>query len=309
MNSDGHTPFWDDLAIKYNYDNGEKLRDHFKKERKRRGIQSRDKSNDKKNNIINSSKPRVLVFDLESLPGIAFYWRLWDINIQPSQVIQDVCLLGWAGKFLNDSTMYSDILTPSEAKKRDVARITKSCWNLLSQTDVVIGHNISSFDIKYMNTAFIKCGLPPLKFVLVDTLQVARQNFHFSSNKLEFINDQLGMRNKLDDGGFETWRACSNGDADALAKMKNYNEGDIYSTEDLFYKFRPYVRNFNIALYNEMLEPQCPVCGSTNLKEEGEYFTSAGKWKSIRCQDCQCLSRKKNNLLSKEKRKSLLINS
>jgi len=35
--------------------------------------------------------------------------------------------------------------------------------------------------------------------------------------------------------------------------MLEYNEGDISATEELFYKLRPYVRGFNIALYNESI--------------------------------------------------------
>ena len=91
--------------------------------------------------------------------------------------------------------------------------------------------------------------------------------------------------------------------------MLEYNIGDIYSTEELFYKVRPYVRNFNVALYNETLTNQCPVCGSTDLKSEGFYYTPAGKWESVRCQECKCISRKKQNLFDKHKKRSLLINS
>ena len=148
-----------------------------------------------------------------------------------------------------------------------------------------------------------------LKYTIVDTLVVAKQNFRFSSNKMKFLNDQLGIRNKIDNSGFLLWKGCDQGDEESLKTMLEYNIGDIGATEELFYKVRPYVRNFNVALYNEIEEPQCPVCGSTNLSISGFYYTPSGKWNSIRCQDCKCVSRAKTNLLSKEKKKSLLINS
>jgi RNA polymerase subunit RPABC4/transcription elongation factor Spt4 len=124
-----------------------------------------------------------------------------------------------------------------------------------------------------------------------------------------FINHQLGIREKVSNEGFPLWRKCSEGDQEALTKMLNYNIGDVFATEDLFYKLRPYIKNINMALYNEIIEAQCPVCGSLDLTSEGFYYTSAGRWESMRCNNCKSLSRKKQNLLSTEKKKSLLINS
>lgn len=301
---------WKTLAMKHDFESGEAIRWWFKNQRKKRGIPSKDKTT-KNISISNAMKngPRVAICDIESLPIILAGWQLWDQNFGIEQVLQDGCMLSWAGKFLNESEMYSDILTPAEVKKRDTARITKSIWDFLSKANFVIGHNFSQYDVKYINTEFLKHGLPPLKFGIIDTLVVAKQNFRFSSNKMKYINDQLGIRNKIDNDGFLLWRMCNEGDKDSLATMLEYNIGDIGATEELFYKVRPYVRNFNVALYNEIESEQCPVCGSENLKPEGFYYTSAGKWESVRCEDCKCVSRRKKNLLSKDKKKTLLINS
>lgn len=299
---------WNSLAEKNNFESGESLRWAFKNERKKRGIPGKSIS---PNSIVKkySNSPRVAVCDIETLPIIMMGWSLWDQNIGLEQIVADGCMLSWAGKFLNESEVYSDILTSGEAKKRDTSRITKSIWEFLSKAQVVIGHNFSQFDVKYINTEFLKHGFPPLKFTILDTLVVAKQNFRFSSNKMKFLNDQLGIRNKEENSGFPLWRGCSDGDKDSLDTMLHYNIGDIGATEELFYKVRPYVRNFNVALYNEIIEKQCPVCGSTELTEEGEYFTSAGKWISYRCSNCKAISRGKENLLNKDKKKSLLINS
>jgi hypothetical protein len=306
-NSDSHTPFWGELAKDLGYGNGEYLRSEFKNERKRRGIHKSDF--EQSESRVSYDSPRVAIMDIETLPGIGYFFQLFDINISVDQIIKDTCLLGWAGKFLNESKMFSDIMTPEEAIARNTKRITESCWDFVSKCDVILGHNFAFFDSKYINTSFLMHDLPPLKYTIIDTLSVAKQNMRFDSNKLSFINKKLNIREKISNEGFPLWAACSRGEPEALQTMKNYNEGDIYSTEQLFYKLRPYIRNFNVALYNEISELQCPVCGSKNLVSEGFYMTSAGKWESIRCQDCKCISRKKQNLLSKEKKKSLLINS
>ena len=304
--SGGIKPFWGALFKKYaseGYRDKEHLRCEFKNERKRRGMLGNHELE------VMDNGPRVGICDIETLPGIGYFWGLWDQNIGLEQIVSDPCLLGWAGKYLNEVKMFSDILTPKEAISRDSKRITKSIWDFLNSCDVVVGHNFDGFDNKIINSAFLLYDLPPLKFTVVDTLKIARQNFRFLSNKLKFINQKLGIKQKVENDGFSLWKECSEGNSIALKTMLDYNIGDIFSTEELFYKIRPYVRNFNVALYNEITDPQCPVCGSKNLKTEGWYYTPAGKWESVRCANCQCISRKKKNQLDKDKKKSLLINS
>ena len=161
-----------------------------------------------------------------------------------------------------------------------------------------------------MNTFFLKHNLPPLKYITIDTLLIARNNFRFDSNKMKFINQKLNIKQKIDNSGFSLWRDCHKGIQSALDSMSEYNIGDVYSTEELYYILRPYIKNFNVALYNTIDTYQCPNCGGTDLKKMDHlYPTSAGLWESVRCEECHGVYRKKTNLLDKEKKKSLLINS
>jgi len=312
--SQGKIPFWrkayesakgKGLELK----DPEDLRDAVRKECKKRKITFEQNVMDDKQNLNRFAGPRVGVCDIETLPGIGFYFDIFNTNIGIDQIITDTCMLGWAGKFLNEPEMYSDIMTSKEAKERDTTRITKSIWEFLSKCDYVVGHNFQSFDRPFINTEFLKHGLSPLKYTVIDTLLISRQNFKMDSNKLKFIAQKMDMQRKIDNSGFPLWRSCSDGKQEALDEMKNYNLGDILSTEDWFYLIRPYVKNLNVALFNEISDPQCPVCGSTNLKQENYFYTYQGKWNSIRCLDCKCVSRSKENLLAKDKKKSLLINS
>jgi hypothetical protein len=258
---------------------------------------------------ISASTPRVGLLDLETLPLEGYAWQMWDVSFGIEQVISGTGLLSWAGKIMNEKTVYSDILTPKEAKAKDDKRITQSLWEFLQSCQVVIGHNLIDFDSKVAATFFLKHGLPPLKYVQIDTLKIARQHFKFDSNKMGFLNRQLGIKEKIANEGFPLWRACREGDADALNRMNEYNIGDIQALEDLYYILRPYIKHMNVALYSEALTMVCPVCGSTDLHSDGFYYTPAGKYESMRCGACMCVSRKKDNLLDKHKRKSLLVNS
>jgi len=118
----------------------------------------------------------------------------------------------------------------------------------------------------------------------------------------------LGIEQKITHEGFILWRKCMDGDEKALKKMNKYCRGDIVATEDLYYRIRPFIKGHpNLALYFNTNEERCPNCGSDDLKNEGFYYTPAGKWQSLRCV-CGALSRSKINLLSIGKRKNLKVN-
>jgi len=301
-NSDGHTPFWDSLASECGYPSGEDMRLVFKRERKKRGLS--------KNSILptvkQNSGAKILLLDIESSPIVAFTWGVYDQRINPDAVIQDWHLLSWSAKWLFDTKKMSDVLTSEEAKNHDDRRIVEKIWGLLDDCDVVIAHNGNGFDIKRLNTRFLKHGFqPPSPYKQIDTLLVARSNFDFTSNKLDFINKFLGLRHKTDTG-FDLWKRCFNGDEKALAEMLSYNVNDTDILEDLYVLLRPWMKNHpNLALYNEIEEYCCPNCGSIELESNGFYYGGSAKYESLRC-SCGAVSRKKQNLLTKEKRKSLL---
>lgn len=258
--------------------------------------------------------PVIAILDIETLPMIRYSWSLYDDYASPDQIIVDSCMLSWAGRYINMPEIHSDVLTSSETriqdKKRDTKRITESLWKFLREVDAVVGHNYAGFDLLRINTEFLHHGLPPLKYTVIDTYQLARRHFKFASNKMKFINEALGIRNKVGNDGFSLWERCSEGDSTALQTMLDYNKGDIGATEELFYKLRPYIKNFNVGIYNESLEYQCPVCGSEDLSyDERPWPTPAGLWESARCNSCGCLFRLKYNLLDKNKKRVLGVNS
>lgn len=294
--SKGERVWTNDLAIRYGYPSSEAMRSAYRRAKKIYGTTQ-----------VAPKRPRVGVVDIETLPMEVYSFGLYDQNIGIEQIISDMCVLSWAGKFLNEPDIYSDILTPKEAPQKDDRRIVQSCHGFIDQCDVVIGHNWVAFDGKILNTQFLLYGLSPVQYTAVDTLTTARSNFRFSSNKLRFLNEKLGIRNKLDNSGFPLWRKCHQGDKDSLKLMLEYNIGDILATESLFYRLRPFIKGFNVSLYNEIEGYQCPACGSSDLVVKGYKYTTGGKYESVRCSSCGCISRKKQNLISKEKRKNILV--
>ena len=299
--SDGYSKFWPQLAEKWGYRDGELLRDHFKKERKRRGITKDEKK-------VLHSKCKILCFDIETSPICALVWGIWEQNVNLEAILNDWHIISWSAKYLFDDEIMSDVLTPEEAINHDDSRLVKTIWNLLNSVDVTVSHNGDRFDCKKLNTRFLFHGLPPVSHYLsIDTLVVAKSNFNFTSNKLDYINEYLGLPKKIETR-FELWKKCWFGDSKALKEMELYNRGDVDILEDLYLKLRPYIRNHpNMNLWSEENISVCPNCGSEKLDwNQKEYFTYTGKYKAFRCNDCTAIGRSRQLETDKEKRKTIV---
>lgn len=301
--SDGHSEFWGGLAKKWGYPTSEALRQEFKYDRKKRGIKKED------NIIINTPKTgaKILCFDIETTPINAFVWGIWEQNVNIGAIVQDWHLISWSAKWLFDPDIITDVLTSKEAKAHDDSRICKSMWNMLDQADIVITHNGNSFDIKKLNTRFIYNNmLPPKSFQSIDTLVVAKNSFAFTSNKLDYINQFLGLPVKKETD-FELWVKCYYGDEEALKYMEEYNKNDVDILEDTYLKLRSFIKGHpNMNLWSEENVSVCPNCGSKELYWKGFYYTYTGYYKAFRCLGCGATGRSKQLETTKEKRKTIV---
>jgi hypothetical protein len=119
-----------------------------------------------------------------------------------------------------------------EPNMRDDKKLLKRLWKLLDEADIVITQNGKSFDEKKANARFIINGLPPPKpFKHIDTKQLAKKRFCFTSNKLEYLAEALGVpfkKLKLKEfPGMELWTECLKRNKRAWAEMKLYNIADV----------------------------------------------------------------------------------
>jgi len=157
---------------------------------------------------------------------------------------------------------------------------------LLDEADVVVHYYGSRFDIPTLNKEFILNELgPPSPYKQVDLLKVARKQFKFTSNKLDYISQQLGLGQKVKHAGFQLWVRCMERDPDAWAQMEAYNKHDVVLLEAVYNRLLPWISNHpNYGLYTEQLV--CPNCGSSDLHKRGFSYTSAGKYQRLHCKAC-----------------------
>lgn len=298
--------FWStELALEFNASSTEALRSSFRRWRQRR-----------EKNAVPSTQgqqkiktgARILLFDIEISPINALVWGIWEQNINIEAILQDWHLLSWSAKWLFEDKVYSDVLTPAEAQKHDDKRIVESIWKLLDQADITVAHNGDRFDHKRLNTRFLVHGLPPLShYKSIDTLVVAKNVFAFSSNKLDYINDYLGIPKKTETN-FELWKNAYFGDAEALATLKKYNIRDSEILEELFLRLRPFIKNFpNLNLYTNENTQVCRKCSSPDLTWSGYYYTNVSRYKGWRCNNCGAIGRDRYSDLDKDKKKSVVV--
>lgn len=245
-------------------------------------------------NYNSKTFPKVLLFDTETAPMRAYVWNRWKQNIGLEATISEWFMLCWSAKWLYSGEIMGDKLTGEEAKREDDSRIMKSLWKLIDEADIVIAHNAKKADIPWMNSRFIINGLnPPKPYTIVDTLDVAKRQFGFSSNKLDALAGYFNIPHKLDTN-FELWKRCCDGDDDALEYMFEYNKKDTAILELVYLKLRPWVKGGpNLSVYFDNDEITCSSCGSDDLEElDGQYYyTSVNKYKLYRCKHCGAITR------------------
>jgi uncharacterized protein YprB with RNaseH-like and TPR domain len=253
-------------------------------------------------------KPKVLFVDIETSPILGSVWALFDQNVGLNQIEKDWHVLSWAAKWAGEkNVVYMD---QSHARNvEDDRYILKGVWKLLDEAEVVVGQNSKRFDIKKLNARFIINGMkPPSPFRQIDTLQIAKKHFGFTSNKLEYMSGKLcpdeKKLTKREFAGFELWKECLAGNKAAWAEMKRYNIQDVIALEAVYNKLQPW--DNTTRLYSgEADSPRCN-CGSYDIQRRGFNITNAGKFQRYQCQDCGAWYSDKDNLVPREQRQSRL---
>lgn len=254
--------------------------------------------------------PKILILDLETAPMKAYVWKRWKENISLEQTISEWFMLAWSAKWLYSPDIYGEVLTPEEVRSEDDSRITLALYALVNKADIIIAHNGKHADIPWMNSRFILNNLePPKPFIVIDTLEIARKQFGFSSNKLDALAGYFHIDHKLHTD-FQLWKNCMEGRQQHLDYMLEYNKKDVQILEEVYLKMAPWIKggpNMNVLLNSEY--PVCANCGSPAIEliPNQYYYTSVGKYNLYRCKDCGAISRGRFSIASKKVTKAVSV--
>lgn len=252
-------------------------------------------------------KPKILLFDIETAPILAYVWGLFDQNVGLNQIHSDWYVLSWSAKWLGDSqVMYQD-----QRSRRDIEndkQLLQGIWDLLDEADIVITQNGKQFDVKKLNARFVAHGFqPPAPFKHIDTLEMAKRVFGFTSNKLEYMTNKLCTKykklTKRKFSGFDLWRECLGGNDEAWNEMEKYNKQDVLSLEELYEKMAPWGNKINFNIYGKD-DHRCN-CGSINIQKRGYDYLVGGRYQRYQCKDCGAWSKGSKNLATHRTRRVL----
>lgn len=246
---------------------------------------------------------RILLLDIETSPMEYYSWSRDPQYLSPDMKIKDWGILCWAAKWLFEPTIMGQSVTPKEAKNRTQDSILGGIWDLMDEANIVVTQNGNNFDLKKLNTKFIKMGMPePSHYVSVDTLVVAKNRFSFTYNSLEELGKELlGLEEGKIKMNMADWKQCVTGSQEHLDKMLFYCKNDVAPLlEDVYLAELPWIKSHpNLNLFTAHDADVCPKCESQNLKWNEQYMTPQGLWEGFRC-ECGAIGRglsKKNHII------------
>lgn len=245
-------------------------------------------------NRLKEAEIKVNILDIETKPLTSYTWGLWRQNVGLNQIIDDGGLLCFAVKTVgdDDTQFYSEWDLGSD-------KLIREAYRVIEESDVVVTYNGDRFDLKKLNSEFVRKGLPkPPPYKSVDLYKENKKNFAFPSGKLDYMAQQLTNDHKTPHQGFGLWIGCMNGDAEAQALMEEYNRQDVTLTERLYlenlswWNYQPHMTTF--------LEGRdiCPKCGSEEMQmlKSSVVRTAVQEYRLFQCKECLSYARDTNRL-------------
>lgn len=253
---------------------------------------------------------KILIYDVETAPGVCYYWSRWDKFLPQDRVISPPgSILTWSAKWVGDEEMMNDSSLAYGDPKDDFG-VCESLWHLFDQADIVVAHNGDRFDVKKMQTRWAFHGLtPPSPFRTYDTLKMAKGKFGMDSNRLNDIGAYFGIGTKYKHEGFAMWVKCLEGDEEAFAEMIKYNDEDVRLLERIYLRLRQWDhRHPNLNVYGDNDGPVCSKCGSDDLQITSKTAkTNVSEFSTLRCNSCGGWSRYRTSTKTREQKSQIVV--
>lgn len=253
-------------------------------------------------NVKLKSKSRILVLDIETHYLTLEGWGMFNQNFSVDQISEDWSILSYSAKwFDSDEVMYSDVSNKTEDD------LLQELWDLLDEAHFAIAHNGKRFDLKKIRARMIARGFKPYSPVrIIDTLEICKNEFAFTSNKLLYLTRLLCKdAQKLDHAEFAghlLWKEFVKGNPDAIRAMREYNIVDVVSLQELYEIIAPWSSKLpNFDIYEDEID-------NSVWEEYGYVYTNLAKYQQYRHEATGQFRRGRTNLLSKEERSKLLAN-
>lgn len=231
-------------------------------------------------------KPSILFLDIEtSQIHVKVFDTKYNDYINPDRITGDWHLISWAAKWGGAKGVMQQ-----DARRYLEKEMLKALKAILDTADIVVTHNGKKFDIPKLNAKFAEFGIkPPKSYQQVDTKQLAKRVFGFTSNSLEYLSNLLCRKHKKSKHkkfpGIELWDECEKGNREAYAEMALYNKKDVLALEELYHILVPWDITVNHNTFAGPGKLLCS-CGSKRIIRDGFRYTKTGRYQRYECHDC-----------------------
>lgn len=255
--------------------------------------------------VLNSAK--ILFVDVETAPLCAALWSMWQQGVSLNQIQSDWYLLSFCASWAHsDEVIYRDLR--GKVSEEDDYSLCEELFDLLNEAHIIVAHNGRKFDAKKINARLILNGFPkPSPYRIIDTLEIAKEQFAFTSNKLEYLTDNLCTDTKKSKHGnfpgYALWKACLEDNTEAWEEMRLYNTDDVLSLKELYTVLSSWSSKLpSLDVYVD------DVLDMSEWVKDGFSYTNTAKYQVYLNTRTGQRKRSRINLLTKEKRQSLLVN-
>lgn len=243
---------------------------------------------------MKSNEPRILFLDIETLANLPeIMQNLTRLYEGATMKANHSSVITFGYKWLGDAKPKTvNAWDFSRTWARDVnddSEVLKRAHEILGQADQIVGHYSRKFDLKFLNTRFMRAGLAPYTGIPhVDTCQLAKSKLLLSSNRLDAVAKYFGLPQKLENGGWQLWVDVLARKPAAQRLMSRYCAQDVEVLEKVYLKLRPFMAASGAVTYSDFSGKQhsCPSCGSTKLQKHGRRVTKRKVVQRFLCSAC-----------------------
>lgn len=227
-------------------------------------------------NIVNLNK--VLVYDIETcrVPALVFWSGKQYVN--GNQLMEEPRIISISWKWLGKNKVHDLCWDKNQSDEEMLFEFLKEYNN----ADMVIGQNNDRFDNRWINARGAKFGFEVNTLVKsFDIMKHAKRHFKIPSYSMKYMCKYFDVSQKLEHEGIKMWDKIQFGTDEEkkeyMAKMIEYNRGDIISTEALYYRLRKYFgHNTHFGVMNGEPKFTSPTDGSYNVSLHSTQFTAKG---------------------------------
>lgn len=234
-------------------------------------------------------KPKILFYDLETTPLLAYIWRPGKQVVRHGQLAAgsdryDIICITYCW---NDGKPAKSL---DWGPKQNSKPMLREFDKILKTADVVIGKNSDRFDNKHLNThrwLNNEPGMPDWTKYTDDLEKQLRKYFYLPSFSLDYVSKMLGLGGK-DKMEMQDWvDIVERNDPVKLKKMIKYGKKDVEDTRAVWlHASKHFEPKYNAGLKSAINgKLACTNCGSLNVVKNGTRQLGQTLYQVFKCND------------------------